>query len=505
MARRARCGRVCRARTAELASAPVKSQSLGSVVVVAALAACRASAPASPAGGPGDASGGGDDAGDAAEPAPLAVGADTQRPGDPKKGYDALVNQGYVGCGIPYTAYGQVFGNAPASAQIPGRNAQNAQLAYDVTRFTTSDGVDVVGPNCLACHAATMNGQIVIGLGNAAQDFTVDYSSEASLAAALLTDPKEQAELAKFVARGQAIAPFTKALTVGVTPADDIAAALFAHHDEKTLAWSDTPLLALPPAYAVPVDVPPWWRMSKKHAMFYTAAGRGDHARIMMTASTFCVDSVAQATAIDAYFPDVRAYVETLAPPKYPGSVDGALAARGQTIFEATCSRCHGTYGGAGTYPNLVIPLSDVGTDNLLATGGGQFAQAYVDWFDGSFYGAIAHLDPQPGYYAPPLDGIWATAPYFHNGSVPTLEAVLDSPNRPKYFVRSTTPTDYDVAAMGWKFAAQSTGQDAESDPNKRKLIYDTTKLGYGSGGHTYGDALSSDDRAAVLEYLKTL
>jgi hypothetical protein len=37
--------------------------------------------------------------------------------------------------------------------------------------------------------------------------------------------------------------------------------------------------------------------------------GRGDHARIMMTASTLCVDTVAEAEAIDAYFPDVRAYL----------------------------------------------------------------------------------------------------------------------------------------------------------------------------------------------------
>ena len=63
----------------------------------------------------------------------------------------------------------------------------------------------------------------------------------------------------------------------------------------------------------------------------------------------------------------------------------------------------------------------------------------------------------------------------------------------------------YDVAAMGWTFTALPSGQDAESDPTQKKLIYDTTKLGYSSAGHTYGDALTSDDRAAVVEYLKTL
>ena len=36
----------------------------------------------------------------------------------------------------------------------------------------------------------------------------------------------------------------------------------------------------------------------------------------------------------------------------------------------------------------------------------------------------------------PPLDGVWATAPYLHNGSVPTLEAVLKSSDRPALWQR---------------------------------------------------------------------
>ena len=68
--------------------------------------------------------------------------------------------------------------------------------------------------------------------------------------------------------------------------------------------------VALPPAQVVPVDVPPWWGMAKKTAMFYSAAGRGDHARTMMAASLLCTDSVAEAQAIDAAFVDVRAWIE---------------------------------------------------------------------------------------------------------------------------------------------------------------------------------------------------
>src|SRR5256885_8025425 len=63
-------------------------------------------------------------------------------------------------------------------------------------------------------------------------------------------------------------------------------------------------------------------------------------------------------------------------------------------------------------------------------------------------YTTLFRSDPQPGYIAPPLDGIWATAPFFHNGSVPTLEGVLDSTKRPAKWTRSFVSTDYDQAAV---------------------------------------------------------
>ena len=77
--------------------------------------------------------------------------------------------------------------------------------------------------------------------------------------------------------------------------------------------------------------------MKKKNAMFYVAAGRGDHARIMMTASTLCVDSVDEARAIDEYFPDIRSFILTLEPPPYPYEINAELADQGQVVFEQTC------------------------------------------------------------------------------------------------------------------------------------------------------------------------
>ncbi|MFT3764936.1 MAG: c-type cytochrome [Minicystis sp.] len=474
------------------------------LVPLAALIGCSTNDPATTTGGTG---GGG------VQEGPLVpIAADEQRPGDPDKGYAALLNEGYVSCGVPYTAYSKVFGPAPASMKLPGRNAENAPLPYYFNRFTTTDGVDVVSANCLSCHAGMIKGKLVVGLGDTQSDFTTGSTgSQAGLASIFLTDQKEKDELQRFKSRLDAIGDYTQTRVVGVNPADNLAAILFAHRDRKTLAWSDEPLMELPPTVVTPVDVPPWWRMKKKNAMFYVAGGRGDHARIEMTASTLCTDSVDEAKKIDAYFPDIEAFIASIEPPKYDGAIDAALAQKGKAVFEATCARCHGTYGDGASYPNLLVKLGEVGTDAALATGSTQFAKIYVDWFNDSFYGEIATLAPQPGYVAPPLDGIWATAPYLHNGSVPTVEALLDSSKRPKYWSRKYDANgvyddgDYDDAALGWRFTAVDHGQADEIDSTTRKRIYDTTLPGYGNGGHTYGDALSAADRTAVIEYLKGL
>lgn len=436
------------------------------------------------------------------------VAADSQRAGDPMKGYRALLNEGYVGCGIPSSAYFKVFSPAPQSERLPGREGKNAELPYYLTAFTTRSGVEVVSPNCLACHAGSVNGQLIVGLGDSTIDMTQDQSVSARLAGGLITDPVERMEWSKFVKRMETVAPYSTASTIGVNTADNLAGVLFAHRDRKTLAWSDEPLLPLPDNLVVPVDTPPWWRMQKKHAMFYDAAGRGDHARIMMTASTLCVDTVEEAQAIDTYFPDVRAYIYSLQPPRYPFPIDSTLAAQGRGVFNAQCSRCHGTYASgadAGSYPNLVIGIAEVGTDPVLVQGAGQFAGPFVDWFNGSFYGQIAKLTPAKGYIAPPLDGIWATAPYLHNGSVPTIAALLESSTRPRYWTRTMDSKDYDPATLGWRFTTVDHGQQAEPSATQAARIYDTTLSGYSSSGHQFGDALSASDRLAVIEYLKTL
>ncbi len=430
------------------------------------------------------------------------VPGEKQRTGDPAKGYDYLINGGYITCGLPKS----IVPTANVSDRMPGRTGDNAALPYYWSAATSQEGARIVSANCMLCHAGRINGELVIGLGAHDRDFTGDQVALIDFAGTLISDPTDRAAWQRFRDRTSAIAPWSRTSTVGVNPADSFTAALMAHRDPTTMAWSNEPLVPLPPEVVVPVDVPPWWRMSKKSSMFYNASGRGDHARIMMAASLLCTETVAEATLIDAAFVDVRAWISSsVKVPVWPFSIDANLASQGEDVYAEHCADCHGSHAEGARYPNQLVPLADVGTDPMLVEGESEFAARFVQWFAQSFWGETSRLDPQLGYIAPPLDGIWATAPFLHNGSVPTLEALLDSSKRPTYWTRTFASTDYDEAAAGWKHTAVDHGQAAEPDAAKRVRIYDTTLQGYSNAGHTFGDVMRDDERRALLEYVKTL
>ena len=131
-------------------------------------------------------------------------------------------------------------------------------------------------------------------------------------------------------------------------------------------------------------------------------------------------------------------------------------------------------------------------------------AEVFHQWFEDSWYGQHSWPTPALGYIAPPLDGSWATAPYFHNGSVPTVELVLNSEARPDCWTWAFDPSDFSETSLGWNHTVSGCHAD-ESDPAKRGKIYDTSHTAYGKDAHTFGDHFSDAERKAVIEYLKTL
>ena len=152
-------------------------------------------------------------------------------------------------------------------------------------------------------------------------------------------------------------------------------------------------------------------------------------------------------------FADIEAYLHRSRRRSIRFAIDEKLAARGRKLFADTCARCHGTEGPDGKYPNKIVPLETIGTDRTLAAGNDAELLTFLNQ---SWFGRELGPDGKPlqfaepyGYQAPPLDGVWATAPYFHNGSVPTIYHVLNSKARPSVYTRSyrTGKEDYDAQA----------------------------------------------------------
>src|SRR5262249_46335139 len=161
--------------------------------------------------------------------------------------------------------------------------------------------------------------------------------------------------------------------------------------------------------------------------------------------------------------------------------------------FENTCSRCHGTYGENWTYPNRIIPLDEIGTDRKRFDGvteefGGYYNRSWFAQEKGGWLLPGYTIRATEGYQAPPLAGILATAPYLHNGSVPTVYDLLKSDSRPRIYTRSfqTEKEDYDPTKLGWKVTVLHYRADSSMPPLERRKIYDTTQPGRGNHGHTF-------------------
>jgi mono/diheme cytochrome c family protein len=383
-------------------------------------------------------------------------------------------------------------------------------MPYDWTVHTAPSGVTLASQNCLQCHVGRFNGELVMGLGVADRDFTTSQADTFGAIPIPELGVGGLGELTKFLHRVGGLGPNTVMRTIGSNPAEMAAISLVAHRDPDTLAWSDDPWFDVP-AVPVPSDVPPWWRAAKKNALFYNAMARGDHRGTMILATALCTDEVAEAELIAEEFSDIHAFVRSLQAPAYPFAIDAELAEAGEAVFETDCAPCHGTYAAdpaAETFPNLLLPLDVIGTDPVVAEGGTLWAPELVEWYSQSVYGSITRMvvdDPFLGYLAPPLDGVWATGPFLHNGSVPNLALLLDSTKRPTFWRRvDYDSTHFDEVNLGWPYLEVSDGQDV-LPPQEAKHVYDTTQFGHHATGHTFGDHLSPVERAAVLEYLKTL
>ena len=191
------------------------------------------------------------------------------------------------------------------------------------------------------------------------------------------------------------------------------------------------------------------------------------------------------------------------------GQVDQAKAKVGEQIFDATCLDCH---------RNQLFAVKEIGTDPQRATSFGQpvgkkvpFPAAVKPILDGLKMRAFSD-DNIPAadraamdapnvvwratgqYFARPLHAAWATGPFLHNGSVPTLWDLLHPDKRPARF--SVGNHEYDPSRLGFVTTPAATGES---------WTFDTSQPGNSNTGHTFGANLTEDQKSALLEYMKTI
>ncbi|MEM7369400.1 MAG: hypothetical protein AAF587_12430 [Bacteroidota bacterium] len=419
--------------------------------------------------------------------------------GDPEAGLAYLIHGDYIGGGIPVSTYQDFM--LPEPDTILGRSGTNARIPYSSNAYHAFNGAEVVSGNCFTCHASPLEDKMFLGLGNSSASYQKNFKLQMQIFKRIVKKKvgKDSPEWEAFetyadinlIALPNIITP-----NPGVNPAFRLEEAYVSQRNPVDLRFSKAAAFQMSP-YVPASDVPPLWNVRKKHALYYNGMGRGAFTKLLMQASSQGIQDSSEARKVHDHFDDVLAWIQTLEAPDWPRETHMDLVAKGRILFKDECSRCHGTYGDRETYPNKLVPLHEVQTDPVYAR---YFLQAsgLADWYNQSWYATsppTSTLTPSEGYIAPPLDGVWATAPYLHNGSVPTLEALLNSKIRPTYWQKSDNT--YDYQAIGWKYLERNHGKD--------KQTYDCTEAGFGNQGHYFGDNFSQEERLAVLEYLKTL
>lgn len=203
-------------------------------------------------------------------------------------------------------------------------------------------------------------------------------------------------------------------------------------------------------------------------------------------------------------------------------------AKRGQKHFQESCQSCHGDYQKAWDSEDawslsdeeLVrttrliyheeTPVKDVGTDPGRYQGTKYFASRLNELRISKWMKTV--VEPQVGYVPPPLDGIWARYPYFHNNSIPNLCALMTPPaKRPKTFWTGPAvdkERDFDQECIGYPVGNAIPAQWKKD----KDAFFDTQRVGMSNQGHYKmflhedgSEKYDAQQKSELREFLKTL
>ena len=369
--------------------------------------------------------------------------------------------------------------------QVPGNQDESRPaLGY------VDDGKDGWVMNCLACHAGKVAGRVIPGLPNthfALQTLT----EEVRLTKISLFKPLGHLDLVSL--------NLPLGTTHGTTNSVIFGVVLGTYRDRDLNIDQSRPL---PKLVHHDMDPPPFWNVKKKDRLYADGFSPKNH-RVLMQFILLPANGPKTIKSWEDDFQNILAWTESLEPPPYPWTIDRNRAESGKVLFRKHCSRCHGTYGQKGQYRQQTIPINVVGTDpvRLQALSTQHRWWLRNNWM--SHYGRDQVIVNPMGYVAPPLDGIWASAPYLHNGSVPTLWHLLHPDERPKVWKR--TEDGYDREKVGLEVVISNKVPATVRTAAARRNYFDTTRSGKSAAGHRFPDVLSEDEKWAVIEFLKTL
>lgn len=366
----------------------------------------------------------------------------------------------------------------------PRPGDEPAPLQYVVS----SDGGYTV--NCFICHGGKVAGQVVPGLPNS-------HVALATFQEDLYRWREAAGRLDETADSGMPGVPLGG--SIGTTNAVVFGIALGSQRD---LRLNFIRAKSMPPMLHHDHDAPPWWHVKRKKFLYADGFAPKAH-RALMPFLMLPQTGPEKFAEWEDDFRDILAYIESIEPPPFPFPIDRALAAKGETAFRQNCAECHGTYGPGGEYPERNVPIDEVGTDPLRWRALSPVARFghQVSWF-GEYGKHKVNARPE-GYVAPPLDGVWASAPYLHNGSVPTLWHLFHADSRPVVWTRSED--GYDVERVGIEVRELSEIPSEAKAPAERRRYFDTRVPGKSAAGHEFPESLTEDEKRAVLEYLKTL
>ncbi len=423
-----------------------------------------------------------------------------------KIGRDLILNKRYLPQDFSQSTFEELWKDWPAELREQARQAspeERRAMSFARYGFTprdddpeqplqlVQDEAGYYALNCFTCHAGAAAGTAYEGLPNSQINLQTMYE-DLRRTKTRLKIPFGEMDAGSIAVSMGGSRGTTNAVVFGIV--------LMSYRDKDL----NVKLFSIPRPSVVShdMDAPPWWNVGKRDRLYIDGFVEKNHRALI----PFVMDRRNRGRKLrgwESEFESIFAYIENLQPPMYPFAIDQELAEQGREVFTNHCAECHGTYGDEPTYPAKIVELAEIGTDpvRLHALTEHDRQVYHESWY--AHYGADDTVIAPKGYQAPPLDGVWASAPYFHNGSVATVREVILPAERATNWKR--IPNEFDTQRVGLNVEHLDSIPAAARRKDLYREYFDTRKKGKSAAGHEFGDLLDEEQVLQLLEYLKTL